>query len=67
MLVVSGGGDLEEERGEERGRVGGTGQREARGPDPSARVSWWLPGPVIAQPPGDLGLCPPSVQPWGGA
>lgn len=34
MLVVSGGGDLEEERGEERGGFGGTGQREARGPDP---------------------------------
>lgn len=31
------------------------------------RVSWWLPGPVTAQQPGDLGLGPPLVQPWGGA
>lgn len=42
----------------------------ARGhrPHPSAHVSRWLPGPVTAQPPGDMGLCPPSVQPpWVGA
>lgn len=64
---MSGGDDLEKGRGDERVHFGGTGQREARGLDPSARVSRWLPGPVTAQPPGDMGLCPPSVQPWVGA